>query len=535
MTRLGRVDRLLAVACLLAVAFTGSLLPRLVGIDGYLTSDEGYWMQRTVHFNAGLRRGDWSRTYRSGHPGVTVMWTGLLGIGQQRLARLPSNPSLRTSELQRMPGYVEAVSAARRTMGVVTAALFALIAGLACKLLGPGPGILGGVLLLLDPYQIGSSQVFHVDTLLAPLMAVGILAGLIYWTRERQERYLVLSGVACGLALLTKAPAIAAPLFIGLVGLAKGRPWRTGWTGLAPVVGWGTLVAAVYIVLWPALWVDPIGRLRQVATFVLSVGSAHNWPNYFLGRPIVDDPGPLYYPIALAFRLTPIALLGLLAVPLVHRRSSGRSGPVLWLLGFVVLFAGLMTIGGKKFDRYMLPALVVVDLVAGAALWALLSRFRSAFVTAGGLAAIVAVQLVLLIQAYPYPIAFYNPLLGGAAGAERTIMVGWGEGLDQVVAHLNQKADADQLVVSTHYHYVVRPYFRGSTVRLVTPTAPDYVIVYVNMAQRRLVPPSIERAMASVPPEFTAYVNGREYAWLYRVPTDQPWSGYNPNLLDEGD
>ena len=43
-------------------------------------------MQRSVRFGAALARGDLASTFRAGHPGVTVMWTGLVGIGPERLA-----------------------------------------------------------------------------------------------------------------------------------------------------------------------------------------------------------------------------------------------------------------------------------------------------------------------------------------------------------------------------------------------------------------------------------------------------------------
>ena len=39
------------------------------------TSDEGYWLQRTVRFGEAVLTRDWVQTARSGHPGVTVMWS----------------------------------------------------------------------------------------------------------------------------------------------------------------------------------------------------------------------------------------------------------------------------------------------------------------------------------------------------------------------------------------------------------------------------------------------------------------------------
>ena len=52
------------------------------------------------------------------------------------------------------------------------------------------------------------------------------------------------------------------------------------------------------------------------------------------------------------------------------------------------------------------------------------------------LALALAGQAGWLVMSYPYPIAAYNPLLGGTAVARQAIMVGWGEGIDQAAASL---------------------------------------------------------------------------------------------------
>src|SRR5439155_14167672 len=111
---------------LFAACFVLALLPRFVGLDSFLTSDEGFWTQRTLRFGAALARRDWDDTYRSGHPGVTLMWVGLLGIGPERLAPFLANWSTDPLLVQRAPGYLEVVAAERRAIAVVTAALATL-------------------------------------------------------------------------------------------------------------------------------------------------------------------------------------------------------------------------------------------------------------------------------------------------------------------------------------------------------------------------------------------------------------------------
>jgi hypothetical protein len=124
-------------------------------------------------------------------------------------------------------------------------------------------------------------------------------------------------------------------------------------------------------------------------------------------------------------------------------------------------------------------------------------------------------------------------LIGGAERASRVIMVGWGEGLEEVARYLNELPNAERLVVKAHYHHVLRPLFVGTTTRLVDETSVDYFVVYVNMVQRQLMPPAMVSIMAQRPPDFTVEVHGVPYAWLYRV--DQPIEPEPSHILESED
>ena len=507
--------RLAAVLC--GLLLVGAVLTRFIGLDIALTTDEAHWLQRTIRFGAALERGDWASTLRTGHPGVTVTWIGLLGLGPGRLQPLLATRFIDEALLQRADGYLEALMAARSAIALATACLVVLSSWLAWRLLGPGPGLLGGLLLVLDPYVIGSTRLLHVDALLAPLMAVSVLAGLVYWTGGGR-RYLLLSGAAAGLAMLTKAPAVYLLLFWALLTLLVPR---TG--GALERIGaglvWAITVGLVCLLLWPALWVGPISTVATVVSFTLNQGGApHQGSNFFLGRVTPGDPGPLFYPVALAYRLGPVVLLGLLALPLsLWRHKRARVGPVFWLVAYVVLFLAVMTLGAKKFDRYALPAVVVLDLLGGVGLWALASELRRTRWVVAALVVLVVVQVALLGRSYPYPIASYNPLLGGAAGARGAILVGWGEGLEQAAAYLNAQPSAERLAATTAYASVLRPLFRGSTRYYLGQGPTDYFVLYTNVAQRQQIPGPVRSAMQAGEPEFTAYIQGVPYAWVYRL------------------
>lgn len=513
----------------LCVLFLLAVMTRLPGIDLAITADEGYWMQRTVRFGAALARRDLASTYRSGHPGVTVMWTGVLGIGPGRLAQFLPPQYVSYTVLEASDGYLPALAAARRAVVLATSALSVLAVGLLWKLTGPGPALTGGLVMLLDPYLLGTSRLLHVDALLPPLMAVSVLAGLVYWLGERQTRYLALSGVSAGLALLTKAPAACLPLYAALVTAAACLARRpTSGTRdllplaarrLAPLALWGGLALGVYVALWPALWVEPLRRVRDVIEFALFLGSnPHTAGNFFLGKPILDDPGPLFYPVALGLRLSPVTLAGLLLLPIVLKGRGRDVRCVVALGAFVLLFVAIMTAGAKKLDRYMLPAILILDLLAGVGLWQVARGARRAGVAPLAVALAVGLQAGLLWRSQPYPLAFYNPLFGGAATAEQLILVGWGEGLEQAAAYLNRRPDAARLTLATSYNHVVRPRFRGTTISIATPETADYYLLYINTVQRQQLAPAVIQAMEEETPEFVAQVNGRPYAWLYRAP-----------------
>ena len=116
-----------------------------------------------------------------------------------------------------------------------------------------------------------------------------------------------------------------------------------------------------------------------------------------------------------------------------------------------------MTLGPKKFDRYVLPiwpallVLAATGIVHGyeaARAWCIR---RAAVVRRGGdflqrapLAGLVmmgAIEIGQVVWYHPYYLSYYNPLFGGGAAAQRIFLIGWGEGMDQVGAWLSLRPD----------------------------------------------------------------------------------------------
>ncbi|MFN8458465.1 MAG: glycosyltransferase family 39 protein [Anaerolineae bacterium] len=544
------------------VLFTLALIPRLLDLGRFLTADEFLWADRSRNFLAGLTdpafRCDsvvenWQYmaeglkcTLRTGHPGVTTMWTGSLGFFLRWLWDGRPAP---------LHDYVVAVSTdpldasfiAPERLGTVliTSLLVVAVYWLARRLFGAPAALLGAVFLALDPFHIALSRVIHHDALSTTFMTLSAFCALIYWgnplpKRGRFDRgWLLLSGVCGGLAFLSKSASLFLMPFIALTGLwfmikeLRSMKYGVSKSGLLPTLLlwtildgllWFFIAMAVVFLCWPAMWVAPY----EAITTVLSLGfkystGGHAKGNFLLGQ-ISQDPGPLFYPVTWLYRTTPLVMLGLIGVivawwqnwrvgePADDRMGKSANKTVLNLhaqrptfsfsaliliLLFILGYGAMMTLGEKKQERYLLPIYPWLDLLAGLGLVGIWNYVEHLISNVQGSRFNVQrflVVLVLIVNGYlvvanfPYYFTYYNPLLGGIQGAAQAITIGWGEGLDQAADYLNQHAPPLPRVASW-YESTFTPFYHGPSISYSKEKgkalAGDYVIFYINQTQRR--------------------------------------------------
>jgi len=546
-----------------AALFLLSLYPRAINLGGNLTSDEPNWLGRSARFGRALAQDDPAGTYQSGHPGVMTMWTASIGMGTGRALALSEGADTE-GPTPRRSASISALEPARRAFGVLTSLAVVAVALLTWRLFGAAPGLLAGVLIGLEPFLLAHSSLVHVDANLAIWMSVCVLAALVYFWAGGSWGYLALSGVAAGLAFLSKAPSAFLPLFVPIVALtALANNPSYGISPDVPEEGtgrlpdrrigrragllrllidgliWGVLALMAVLTLWPAFRADPVGTLLRMVEYTESIGGAEH-DNFFLGQ-VVGDPGPLYYPVALAFRLTPITMLGLVLLGLglgprlqkgsaLSRRApldARRAAPVLGLLvAYCVLFIAMMTLAPKKFDRYLLPIFPTLEVLAAVGFWLAvrwLPRSMGRWALPTALLVVGIAQAMPSALVHPYYLAYYNPLLGGGAAAERTILIGRGEGLDIVIDYLNAQPDADRSLVAAGVTVpMMRQLVGPLAVRNEDPAAAyaDYVVHYVNRVQREYVDAvrPLTRGRASA---LDVTINGIRYARVFRT-TSKP-------------
>ena len=534
-------------------------LPRGLALDRFATVDEPRWLMRSANFYHALTQRQWKYTFQREHPGVTVTWAGTAGFFWKFRNYIDVRPGQieRTGRLHLFlrNRHIESLDllVAGRTFVVlgVTAAL-GLSFLMAWRMLGLLPAVFGFLLLALDPFQVALSRLLHLDGLVSALMLLSLLAFASYRHHGRRTVDLLLSGAAAGLAWLTKSPAFFLIPFIGLwvlvewgVGRLRKPPYRSAvtmiWREFSPLLVWAAVAAGVFVLLWPAMWVDPLGSLSRVFSLASTYASEGHDSRLFFGGIVYDiGQSPWYfYPVAYLWRTTPVTLLGLgiallaLLAPRRLRLPPERRRLVLVLLTFSLLFTLFISLSAKKFDRYLLPVFAPLDLVAAAG-WlcladALSSRLKRVLGTGLLLGAVLLVQLAGVLSSAPYYFTYYNPLLGGLGKAPQVMLVGWGEGLDQAARYLNAKPGAEDMkVISWSADGPFSYFFKGSAGTIDYDMSVrdlrrgDYVVFYLNQVQRQAPTAEILDYFARFEPEYVVRIAGVEYAWVYNMQDAPP-------------
>jgi hypothetical protein len=522
-----------------------ALPPRLLDIDRFVTTDELFWIGRSAAFGRGVETGQLGQTFQTGHPGVTTMWTAWLGMGPSLARELaPSKRDVSRREVTQSPAFMPALASARRAFGVVTALGIGLLGLLAWRLFGLGPAVLGGLLLALDPFFLAHARLVHIDASLTLWISLAVMAALYRWQGSGRWS-LILCGVATGLALLSKSPAL---ILVGMVPLLLlphrlREPDRSRFRpALRDLAVWALVTVATVLLVWPAIWATPGETASRFLAFVRDNAN----PDHAAAA---DDEGAglLFYPLVLLFRTTPLTWLGILGLLLPPWRfPGGRAVPMLLL--FAIGFGAAMTVAAKGFDRYLLPIFPALDLLAGLGLWrlaillagalprsvALASRQRLAGMVAG--AAILLAGGWWIAGAWPYELTYANPLLGGNPAAHRTIASGWGEGLDVAARYLNERTGGGRLPVGMPgeiYTTVLDAQLSGT----VAPAegfdagAYDAFVVYLRNNQLGERPPFFDDELLSWVPEETVVLNGVPYAWIYSTRAGAPVGATFSNIM----
>jgi 4-amino-4-deoxy-L-arabinose transferase-like glycosyltransferase len=536
--------------------FLLALIPRLLGLNVFLTADEDDQLRFASGFLVAVLDGNWKQAVLLGYPGVPTMALGGLGLWLRYLlhqwgwAPLPgAGPDL-ASTLAHVTDYPLAYIRAARLPMVVAASLVILgIYLLLRRLVGRRIALVAALLIAFEPFLMANSRILHVDAPLAYFMFLSFLAFLLY-LKEARWQWLIVSGLAGALATLSKTPgAILGPILViaGLIyalhpadGTLMGsedhdaRPNGPGRVASArwrrfviALVIWGLVAVLAFYALWPSMWVNPGRALRLLTDNVrIAVNTTHPSSGVFWG-PTRSDQNPLYYLISIPFHLTPLTTIGLLAGIVATWRLRRYRVLLLALWAYAIIFIAPVSIVGRRGDRYALPVYLALDLLAAVALvWVVnglasvrWTRLKRRWTWALGIA--VGIQILFISLFHPYYFNYFNPLLGGGRTAPYLINVGWGEGLDRAAAYLNQLPDAPQKTIASWYSFQFAPFFRGRTADLSSnepALTADYTVFYINQVQRGFPSQELILYFNDREPLHTIKLGGVDYASIYPGP-----------------
>ncbi len=555
------IERWLALG-LLAALLAAMAVPRMLALGRFVTADEPTWGKRAAGFYLALTEKDYSATYQTGHPGVTTMWAGAaayaLSFPKYQNVGQPAIGDTKLFDLfqRHGPNPLELLATARLFIAAtVTLILFASFF-FARQIIGMWPALLGFFLIAFEPMDVAHSRLLHTNGLVSAFTLFSLLS-FIYYLRKRKLYALLLSGGAAGLGFATVTPGfvlVPAIIVLNLLDLSSYRTPQGHWdlkrfarNVIVPLAVWGATSLVVLFLIWPAMWVDPVGTFTKMANFTLNATEGGGGGAEFVAAYNSEyDPSAKYfyfYPLTYLWRSTPLVLAGLLlagAILVSRRRKTidpGVRRNIYDLLVFVVVFTLVMSLGTKKFDRYYLPVYLVFDLIAALG-WLLsaewlaekFSRLRGVHLTLAAGVLVILAQVVPVVQNYPYYLTYYNPLMGGLQNAPQVMMVGWGEGLNEAALFLQKQPDIGHKKIIAWYPLAFTWYSLGLGMEAdpidIRPEADaatmaeylsaDYAVTYINEKQRDM-PKQLLDYLATKKPIYTAKIHGMDFAWVYKL------------------
>jgi 4-amino-4-deoxy-L-arabinose transferase-like glycosyltransferase len=531
-----------------------ALIPRVLGLDRFLTADEDDQLGFAANFFIAMLAGDWKRAVLLGYPGVPTMALGGLGLALRYwlhawgVAPLPEVGPTMAATLRQAAGHPLAyIQAARLPMAVMASLAVLGMYLLMRRLVGERIALLAALFIAFDPFFMAHSRILHVDAPLAYFMFLSFLAFLLY-LREGRWRWLALSGVVGALAALSKtAGAVLVPILVvtgfiyalqpgdnSMQPAAQPRRIPPGWRrfGVA-LLAWGVVAAIAFYALWPSMWANPGRAMYWIIRNVANVAwQAHPTSGVFWG-PTGSDQSPFYYLISLPFHLAPLVLIGLLAGVVVTWRLRPYRLVLLALWAYTILFSVAVSLIARRGDRYLLPVYLALDLLAAVVLYHFgewinrqvgkIFKTPTAIRRARTILAGIALLAILLpaLATYPYYFTYLNPLVGGGYTAPQLINIGWGEGLDQAADYLNQLPNISDKTVAAWYSAQFAPFFKGRTVDLSSnqpALTADYTVFYINQLQRGFPSQELLFYFKDRQPIYTVRLGGVDYAWIYPGP-----------------
>jgi 4-amino-4-deoxy-L-arabinose transferase-like glycosyltransferase len=477
--------------------------------------DQFLWYSRTQKFFTAISQGRLADTYQQYHPGVLLMY--LIGLGQISYRFVTKDPSVYPDISYLHLGIYNFFT----KVFVVTFSIVAiLISAYMLKRITQSAkySYIFILVLLSEPYYTGVLRNLHLDGLVSVLIFSTAISFYLACSL-RSLKYIFVSGLLMGLGLLTKSVSLFAVLFCFatlLLFIFRNRNYSK-WFVKAAIV-WVFTALAVFTILFPAMWVEPVSTIKRIIIDgVLETGTSGGF-THVVNNISTRDPGPLFYPLVLKFRLTPllqITSLGYLGLTLISIVRRKKLPSALFALSFaiVIIYLIIFTLASKKTDRYVSPVFPFLVLNATYVLIILYNSMVTKHLKkllCFGLVALVSIYgAYTLVTITPYGMAYYNLVWGGINKAKKQIYLNQGGiGLFDVASYLNGLELPESTVVAATNNTELRGLIKYRTSSPQPEKKKEYKLVVLPL-QKDLI-----------------FKNGRKPAYKFSIQGQTYWDVY---------
>jgi hypothetical protein len=548
------------ILCLSALV----LIPRLVGLDAFVSVDEPDWLKFGANFYHAIGTGDFGSTVYDYHPGVTTMWVVTAGF----LWGFRAYRAIAPEYFWKGPQFDAFLSAnghppldlvwrARVVEVLVMCVLLLLVYVCLRQLMGRKTAIVAVLLASFEPFFLGHSRLLNHEGMLSLFSILCILTLLIWVYHSEGTRYLVFSAIFAAFAQLTKSSGIILFPLAGLILLVKFvTDWKNGpimrnalfWHLARNFLLWLGVVLLVYVALWPGMWVKPMDMLYKVYgnafSYALQGGRLEVTQDLEVSRFGLEAGGIPQYLGGMLWRATPVDWIGLLLAiwMLFSRKAEAKTrmtGAYLLILGalYILLFS---IARGRDAAHYVMTSYVCLDLLVAVGFIFVLERlaawktvFQRPLFSIAALALVVLAQGASGLPQYPYYYTYSNPVMLALFPGQNP-NYGYAEVLDQAAHYLAAKPNASKLTVTAWYGRslaylfpgqvsVFKPMYSLTQDALDNLRSTDYFVIYYAQQKKRDIPTGFTQIMEPAVPEKVIWFNGIEYVRIYRV-SDLPES-----------
>jgi len=467
-----------------------------LGID-LINSDAYWWKTRTYNFGNAVASLDFASTAQTYHPGVTLLWINYVSVKiYSLLNRFIFDNTLSEREIFFVNHIIQ-----KAFLVVVLGVLVTLVYIQLKKLFSTKHAIIFYVLLTFTPFFVALTRVLHTDGILTLTIFLSFLS-LLNFYKTKKTINLVISGFWLGLAILTKSNSLIFIPFIGLVMLFENQiPIKKSKTikdflsniknenvnafKKQVLIIFGVIIST-FILLWPAMWVAPFQTLSKYLFGISEIGVSQGHIHYFLGK-FTDNPGLLYYPLALLARVDEILIILFLLgiVWYFKHRSKIENRYILYSLAFIVFYILILSFPSKKLDRYILPTFPFIALIAS---WFITSISDRLKIKLRLIIPILLINLLITnINFHPDYMAYYSKFVGGASVGRKYIDPTWPIGYASLSRYFNNIENAENFKVAVHDEFSFRPFFIGQTIDIENAKQvqnADFLVTYTFMPEK---------------------------------------------------